>query len=414
MSGKPESQTVVPWTGWVTSICVLVGAAFGFALVATHPALMSDETVHGVQIWHFYTGGRSILKRITMVPSYHAILASIAYVTGYYRDTVHRLITLLVGLGLPWLAYRLAAMYTPATAGRRTLQVFFFPLLYPFFFLIYTDVWALTAVLATQLCVMSRRYWLAGIPALVSVILRQDMVTWVALAWLLMAHREWGVSGWLSDVRPRLRRLLYQGAPLLLIMALQAAFVVWNGGVAVGDRLEHEEGIHVTNGYFLLLSAWLMFLPQNLAAVPRIMKLPHKPWIVAGVLAGYFLYMGTFNNPHIYNQSDLPRWLHNRVLGRMTDDAWIRAACYIPMVWMVLTAGVNRFAETRMRWLFPIAVLSAVLHPLIEPRYYLPAMALFQMWRPELDDRWENASLIAGILLSAGLMFGIVTDRFFL
>ena len=67
-----------------------------------------------------------------------------------------------------------------------------------------------------------------------------------------------------------------------------------------------------------------------------------------------------------------------------------------------------------MRWLFPIAVLSAVLHPLIEPRYYLPAMVLFQLWRPELDDRWEYASLIAGILLSAGLMFGIVTDRFFL
>ena len=157
-----------PWSGWATAICVLVGAAFGFALVATHPSLMADEPIHGIQIWRLYQGSRTVVPRITMVPSYHAVLASIAYLIGFYHDAVHRLVTMLAGLSLPWLAYRIALKTPAAAAGRRALQVFFFPLLYPFFFLIYTDVWASAALLATQLFALSRRYWLAGLFSLVS------------------------------------------------------------------------------------------------------------------------------------------------------------------------------------------------------------------------------------------------------
>ena len=402
------------WTGWLTSICVLLGAVFGFALVSTHPGLINDEGFHGPQIWNFFTDNFTILGSTTMIPSYHAVLALIARLIGRYDDNLHRLITLLVGLAMPWLAFRMVKLHAPLEAGRRTVQLFYFPILFPFFFLIYTDVWTTTAIIATCLCAMNRRFLLAGLTGLAAVLLRQDAVIWVGLAWLLVAFDGCAMILRQLEWRKIIANAGVRGLPLLTVMLLFVGFVFWNKGVAVGDRSQHQSGFTVTNIYVFLFYGWLMFLPMNLEAVPRILTLLRKPAVVACLALGFLIYMGTYSNTHGYNGEGMRFWLHNELLYWPTKFLSVRALGYLGVAWMALTMCVTRLPQPRLYWLYAVALLAAAMHPLIEPRYYLPGLLLLQICRPKLDERWENAQLVFNILLSAGLMFGTVTMVFFI
>ncbi|GAB2903204.1 hypothetical protein GCM10027046_35660 [Uliginosibacterium flavum] len=402
------------WSGWLSGVCVLLGAVFGFALVSTHPGLINDEGFHGPQIWNFFTNNFTILGSTTMIPSYHAVLALVAKLLGYYSDSLHRLVTLLVGLAMPWLAFRMVKLHAPLAAGRRAVQLFYFPILFPFFFLIYTDVWTTTAIIATCLCAMNRRFLLAGLTGLVAVLLRQDAVIWVGLAWLLVAFDGSSMNLRQLEWRKIIANACVRGLPLLAVMLLFVGFVFWNKGVAVGDRSQHQSGFTVTNIYVFLFCGWLMFLPMNLEAVPRILTLLRKPAVVACLILGFLIYMGSYSNTHGYNGEGMRFWLHNELLYWPTKFLSVRALAYLGVAWMALTLCVTRLAQPRFYWLYAVAVLAAAMHPLIEPRYYLPGLLLLQICRPELDETWENAQLVLSILLSAGLLFGTVIMVFFI
>lgn len=416
--GSNAEATPTPWTRAVTLICVLMGAAFGMALIGTTKRLLSDEGAHAGQIRHFWEGHYSVLPMITMIPSYHAVLAAVAKVLPY-NDAIHRAVTLVVSLGLPLFAWRLARLYYPREKGRRTLQMFFLPVLFPFFFMIYTDAWCAVAILGTMFFTLRRRFLLAALLALVAVVLRQDSVIWVGLAYLLASVEgiEPRLGAWRAGLRTLLRNSLRHAWPLLVVLLAFVAFVFWNHGVAVGDRTKHQAGaVNVTNAWLLLLWAFVCFLPQNLRSVGRIKRLVWRRPIVVPlcVLAGFGAYLATYSNTHQYNAANMRDWIHNEVLYWMTSRLWIRALAYLPMAWMALTAWATPLPQARLRWLYPVALVSAALHPVIEPRYYIPSLLLFQAWREPVTDRWEDVSLAYEILTSVWLLYVCVVRFTFL
>jgi alpha-1,2-glucosyltransferase len=84
------------------------------------------------------------------------------------------------------------------------------------------------------------------------------------------------------------------------------------------------------------------------------------------------------------------------------------------MAWMVLSLCVIDLAEPRLRIMYLVAPLSVGLHPLIEQRYYLPALTLFQVWRPPAGGRIENALLASYAVVTLWVMWGTLSGRFFL
>ena len=397
-----------------TTLLVVVGAVAGYAMIVGQTRLLTDEGAHASQVWLFGGGKFEILTAITMFPTYHAILALIQRATGFHDVASLRLMNLIGGMLLPILVWRLVAMHSPQESGRRTVQWFYMPLLFPLFFLVYTDVWALAAMLATQLCALRGRYVLAGWAGLLATLLRQDMVVWVGMAWLLVFVGDVDFRLWRREWRTQVLPGFARGLPLLLVLLSFLSFYLWNHGIALGDRGKHEVGFNPTNIAYALLYAWFLFLPQNVRAVPRIGILLRRPACIALVVAGFALYMGTYANTHEYNSEQLRFYLHNEGLYWLDQYTWIRAVAYVPMAWMVLTLCVIDLAQPRLRLMYLVAPLSIGLHPLIEQRYYLPALTLFQVWRPAASGRWENAVLVIYAVMAVAILWGTATTRFFL
>lgn len=393
---------------------ILAGAALGHRAVSLQPSLLADERAHAWQIWTFFIGRLEIHAVLTMIPGYHAVIALLERAVGYHDVALLRRLTLLGSLLLPVFVWKLVAIQSPQRAGLRTVQWFFMPLLFPFFFLAYTDVWAITSVLATLYWALRGRRLLAGLAGLVAVLMRQDMVIWVGMAWLLVVLGETRLDSWRRDWRNCLEAGFARGLPLLSVLLAFLTFFLWNGGVAVGDRARHYVGLNLTNVACFLLCAWVVFLPQNVRAAPSILRLLRRPLCVGLLLAGFALYMGTYANRHPFNSGELRFYLHNEVLYWLTQYAWLRALAFVPIAWMVLTLCVTRLAEPRLYILYLVAPLSVGLHPLIEQRYYLPALTLFQVWRPDAGAGGERALLASYVAIAPIVMWGIVTERFFL
>jgi DIE2/ALG10 family. len=398
-----------------TTVCILVGAALGYAALGTGPRHFADEGFHAPQILELSAGHFEVLRTTTMLPTYHLILAGAERLYGHHDLRLLRFVNLLGSLFLPLFIWRLSSMNSIGDPGRRAVQWFFMPLLFPFFFLIYTDAWALVAVLATIYCALKGRSVLAAFAGLAAALIRQDMIIWVGLAWMLVLLHDFKLAEWRRDPWGCTRSRMQSAGPLSLVLVLFALFFVWNHGVAVGDRMQQDVGFNVTNVFYFLLCAWAIFLPLNLEAVPRVLRLMRGPVCLALLAVGFVLYMLTFANDHPYNNYHyLGFYLHNDGLHLLTKYRWVRAAAFVPMAWMVLTVVVTRLAEPRLYLLYFLAPLSVGLHPVIEQRYYLAALTLFHVWRPSVGEAWENSLLAIYAVASVVIVAGIASERFFL
>ena len=413
---EPAAQTPRRARGFgplATALSVLVAVAAGHAVIASGPPLVADEGFHAPQVWALFFGRWEVLATTPMLPTYHALLALAERVAGEHDERLLRLLSLAGSLGVPLLVWRGVALHEPREAGRRTLQWVAMPLLFPLLLLIYTDAWALAAVLGTLLAALRGRWLLAGAAGLLATLLRQDMVIWVAMAWVIVVAGDGAAGPRQPTTWPERRAAFARGLPLLATLVAFAVFVRWNGGVALGDRAHHPLAFSVTNVACLLLCAWLVFLPQNLQALPRIAALlRRRPALLAVAVAAFVIYAWRFDTRHPFN--GLRFYLHNEAVYWLRTERWVRALAFVPMAWMALTLAVTRLADPRLRLLYVVAPLSAGLHGLIEPRYYLPALTLFHVWRPSAGSRCENVTLAMYALLSALVVWGIATERFFL
>ena len=400
---------------WIASfVVVLIGATFGYALSCILGGPASDENFHANQIWHYYNGGNEFSDAITVPPTYHYVMALIVRQFGFYSDYLLRFINLIVSLCALPVFYSIAARYYPSAAGIRMLQLFFAPLIFPYFFLVYTDIWTLLAIAVTISYTLNRSYLLAGLASIIALTLRQDSVIWIGLAYLLISFE--GVT----FTKPLPYRLFFynafvRGLPIVAIFILFIAFLIYNGGVALGDKDFHDMGsFNISNVYVFLVCAWALFLPLNLYNLSKIIALLKQRKILLLLFTGFFLYMGTISNPHPYNNTLLTFFLHNGLIHIMATSIIGKILFFFPIAWMVMSLAVTEFPDKRFYWLFLIIPIAAIMHPMIEPRYYIPAFVFINLWRPSLPNAYEIATLCGYIVIATIVMYGTVTGMFFL
>ncbi len=393
-----------------------------------------DEVFHYDQIQRFVRHDWTLNPLLAMTPGYHALVAAVAALGPWTSLPTLRAISF--GLSaFSIIAFFLAARQIDEQSSVvRVLHYTCLPILFPFFFLLYTDVVSLLFVLLCFYLMLVRRYWLAGVAGLLATVVRQNAIVWVAFVALFVCVRD-GVlqagwtrvatraASWSDSSAPRraLSRGGFRAATILFLpaWAFFASVLVWNQGVAsvaTGDPSAHPfPAVHAENIYFVLFLAGPLFLPIHLANAPKVWRLlKGKRWtwlLLGGFFAAYWI---TFGYEHFHHYNWNTWFLRNRLLVYFGATEIRRIAFFLVVGYSVLSLAVTELREPAFYLLYPFTALSLLPLWLIEQRYYLIPYALFLLFRERQADavEWSLAGLYA--LASAILIHGIAKGMFFL
>jgi alpha-1,2-glucosyltransferase len=206
--------------------------------------------------------------------------------------------------------------------------------------------------------------------------------------------------------------------PFTIIVLAFGGFVIWNGGIAVGDAEQHHVSLNLSNFYFFLLVSFFLFLPYNIARMGDVKDLlVSNKWLILLIVGLFFVYNATYEHPHKYNTKKLSFYLHNLFLYYSCDIYWLRIVSYFAMVWMALSyyaAGLVSKNRIPLLLLLPLTLLSTVPLPLIEQRYYLVSLCLFIALRPPIEEKYTALIFAYYVGVTGYALYNISRLKFFL
>jgi len=394
---------------------IVVGLALhiGFLLVGnTSP--IADEGFHIQQIQMFLDGNYSIAPKLTVPPVYHAIFATIYKLLGFDSIMVGRLISFSGSACSILIFYLLAKRISPEERNFRTLQFIFLPIIFPFFFLIYTDIWALGAVLLSTERALAQKAWQSALAMAFAVALRPPNIVWAAIPCTLILSPN--LSNWRVCVQIFARFHFKKSLPCLLLGILFTAFISLNHGVAVGDRKYQQIALNFSNIWFFLLLFPIFFWPTCLSAWKDLFRntFRHKitlPFL--GALAGFSFYFSTYHISHVYNNPNFWFFIRNRLLFYTTAFPLAKAITFIPIAFGGIGFISSPLLYPAFILLIPLTLFSIIPFPLIEQRYYIVPITLFLLFRKLAPRKHELINTFFYIVGSLSITFCISRHLFF-
>ncbi|MDD9858816.1 MAG: hypothetical protein OXU96_12360 [Gammaproteobacteria bacterium] len=373
-------------------------AAYSFGMWMAGDSLKADELAHYPQIKAFAEGRFEIKRGLAMLPGYHAVIAALAWVGGV-GGALSLPAARVISWGLCALAPVLFFLCARALGkdNRFSLSLTFLlsPIIFPFFFFLYTDIPSLLFLLGVLLLTLQRRYQLAGLMAVLSLLLRQTNVIWIFFFALVALGQE-GVWTRLAqrDFRPVLHALarlwLFVFAGLAFL-----AFVYWHGGIALGAaHMLRVERLYPTQVYLLLFTVFLLFMPLHIRNLPRIARMLRRRPVICLFVGAMSLafYLWTFWADHPWN-SNLS-YLRNQILQLLREDLYLRIAAFIPMAWALCSLCVTPLQRRSFYWLYPLAAAALLPAGLVEQRYFIVPVTLFMLAKKHQStplDLWTIA-----------------------
>ncbi len=391
-------------------LAVLIVTSTAFLAIRNHGSLI-DEYHHFLQIDTFLHGRTALDPELTTLPGYHVIICAVAFFVRASSYPDMRLISFLLSLVTIVVFYASAKRFSenPQT---RLLQFSFFPLLFPFFFLIYTDVTALLFVLlALYLRERGWRSW-GYLVSLISILVRQPNVVWLVflLAWDFIE-----TYGWRSITADQFKGYLRANWLGVLIVISFGGFALFHGSFSMGHQDFHPSfRLYTGNVFFFLFLSFFLFAPLGLANLgERWCLLVRYRMVMLFSLVGLaLLYWFSFHADNPLNQFDFH--LRNKMLRYLTANSVNKLIGFLPIALAALYFATTRFERPVFYLLYPFSVALLAPSWLIEQRYYLVPAALFMLFRPAASRSLECLLTCLYLGLSFYCFDGILNDRFFL
>lgn len=386
--------------------------------------LVSDEAVHGHQLLNLARGQLELVEGLTTIPGYHVVLALLCGLFQVETVVGARMVSALMSLPATLVFFALALRLNRTRVLETTLQLHFLPILFPYFFLLFTDGFSLFLVLLSLYLAVCRRPHASALASIASVLVRQNNILWLFFVWAFSYLERHGPE--LS--RERVVSFLRQNVLFELGMGAFVLFVAINHGVAVGDKSAHPMKLGLGNVYFFLLLYFFLFLPLNLAACGEALRsLRRWPVLLAAVLL-FAVYMLTFTNDHPYNLATLRAhifteegvrlgdtpFLRNELLGLMCQEPLHKALFFVPILLSALVLLRTRLVVRGFWLLYPLGALYLMGSWLIEQRYDFIPLALLLLARERQSKALELATAAMGLVGSLVLAWGIERGLFFL
>lgn len=394
-------------------MCVIV-LTFTYTVLANLPGLIADEGFHNPEIIGFFQGKIPEAWHITVPPVYHVTIASVLKIFGVYSYNLARLSHLLICLPLLSFLYLIAKELKFENKDYRVLLFLTCPIVLPFFSLLYTDIPATLVAVAAVLLTLKKRYWLAALVGALAIATRQPNLIWVAFCGVYAFFDLAGRQGFKSIINYRDKeswRALIKIVPFIGVCLIAAGIFYMRGSVAIGDAGSHPVGFNPSNLYMFLLVSFVIFLPYHLFYTFRAIRLLKEyPLIWLLIVAGLAIYSLTYSNSHPYNSQDTTFFLRNIILHHTLSRAWLKLLIFIPMVSAVFTYYFflkDSKPESRLLLLmiYAFGLLTFVPLPMVEPRYYLTALALIIAVKPAVSARLDLACIAANVPISCLFLY---------
>ncbi|KZW00614.1 glucosyltransferase [Exidia glandulosa HHB12029] len=313
-----------------------------------------------------------------------------------------------------------------------------FPVAWFFTFLYYTELPSLVFVLATVVAGSKGHHTLAALLGAVSCTFRQTNIVWVLYAYaanrlsylrfrrvqhgdrpLATLHDPPAAEATPADlvkacvsVLQVIPALLETIAPYAAVLGGFAAFVVWNGGIVLGDKSNHIPTLHVPQFYYFLgfsaIFGWPVLIsgkggPVQLARDIIGRMFGTKQRLVVSVALSAFIattvHFFTIHHPFLLaDNRHYTFYVWRRVFMLHPAVPYLLSPFYLACGWAwFLRMSYDRTLLQVL--LLPLAALPTLLPtPLLEPRYFIIPYVLLRTqivdvpaWAVALEGLWYAA-----------------------
>lgn len=298
-----------------------------------------------------------------------------------------------------------------------------FPIAWFFSFLYYTELGSLVFVLATILAAGRGAHWLAALMGAISCTFRQTNIVWVAYAAafsILQDMRRKRIRSQVSKDAPS-GALLYDpmaldaslsdipkivcSIPGALPSILKAAwpyaipavgfafFVVWNGGIVLGDKSNHVPTLHVPQIYYFIAFASLFGLPVLASTEMGVVRLAGEVmrrmfggasrFVTTVALTGVIMlsvHLFTIHHPFLLaDNRHYTFYVWRRIYLAHWAVPYLLSPLYLACAWAWFLR-VGKHQTLLQTLLLAVCLLPTLLPtPLIEPRYFLIPYILLRL-----------------------------------
>jgi len=171
-------------------IIILGASLYSFHFLKTDRTY-GDENIHSWQIQQFLSGDFKLHPNLTTLPGYHYAIYFFSKIFGTTSIFGMRYITFAFGILAVLIFYFCAKFVSPNNANAKTLQFFFLPILFQYFFLIYTDVASLFLVLLALFFALKKQNIISFIIIFLSLFIRQTNIIWLLFIFVAIFVREY-------------------------------------------------------------------------------------------------------------------------------------------------------------------------------------------------------------------------------
>lgn len=407
---------------WQFLCGVLLAAAWGLvavcACVRAHGsrALIGDERAHATQIGNFLHGHFQVVPTLTNIPGYHLLVAGLLTLAGHGTLAAMRVVNMCFAVSCVLVFYLLRRGLEARHAARAAAQFAFFPLLYPYGFLVYTDILSVALVLAALWATRRDRHLLSGVILVLAMLVRQNDVVWAGFLaslalWPVLQEAHW--QPWRMT-----RRILNIAWPYVAVVVLFAAYWAWNGAIvfSTAEAMIHPDmSFHWGNPFFCLFVAGVLLPLQLGSGLRRFLheaRKRHWPWLLPVVV--FLVFVAGFKVDNFFNFVGPRYFIHNAILVAVTDNRWAWGGFGLIATVAACALAWTRFVVPQAWLLFPFAAFYLSASWLIEGRYTLIPLALWLVLRRQDGNIVERVTLVGWVVLAQYLALGVSGGHFML
>jgi alpha-1,2-glucosyltransferase len=388
--------------------------------------MIADELYHLSQIMLFKSSNYLIIPELTMPPTYHLAVGELAKVFGVDSFPGIRIVSASISymaVILVWIYLNIEKSSLPFL---QSLQILFSPLLWPVYWVLYTDIPSLIAILLSLIFLVQQRYIVSAVFCLISLCFRQHNIFWVLLLWLIAIDQsgcwikllkvfEKSHTAFFQKMIDAVCHCLASTSIYLLPIICFIMFMYVNDGIALGDRQSQTfGGLYPLQIFSCLFVLGLVLLPLHISNIFQIIcTLRRHYWLIILIGALFIFYMKTFKIVHPHNfPSDY--FLRNWLLYFLDGHFRYKVAAFGLIALALLSLIVTPLRSNASYWLYPVTILSLMPVSLIEQRYYIVPYTLLMLFRKPKGLPTEISLLIWFAILSLAITYGMVTMRFFI